>query len=83
MPNGKEILNEMEFRQRIKAMPDRELLEFAAGEMWETCQRVDIDSKRIKTLEDRDTKTFGISGGIGGAIGGGIAALVSYLTRGN
>ena len=79
MSNGKEIINELDFTQRIEAMPDRKLLEFVAGKVYETSLRCPIHNKRINALEKRDTKMFGVSGAIGGIISGFVVGLVSYF----
>jgi len=40
MPNGKDVLNDLEFEQKIERMKDRQLLEFMARQVFD--QRTDI-----------------------------------------
>lgn len=77
MPN--EMLNNMEFDQYIKGTPDRELLEFVARQIWETNQRCPLHEDRIKVVENRDTRMFGVSGGIGGIISGIIVGIITHF----
>jgi len=81
MPNGREIINELDYRQRIKIMGDRELSEFTAFQVYETCIIVQNHGKRIEKMESRDRKTFGYVGGIGGLIGAIIAGTIDFFIR--
>jgi len=79
MPNGKSVVNELEFEERIKALPDRELLEFVARQNYETSIKCPIQDRRITSLERGSRKTSGITGGATGGIIAAIVAIISYL----
>jgi len=81
MPNGRELINEMDYRERIKAMGERELSEFTAMQIYEACLIQKQHDKRITSLERRDRRSFGYTGGIGGVIGAALAVLVEFLFR--
>lgn len=89
MPNGEAINEELEFKEHIKKMADRELLEFTAStifDMQTRCQTEDgriteleTHGARITTLETQSKKMFGITGGAGAIVGGLIIAGLNYL----
>jgi len=81
MPNGKELINELDYRQRIKIMPDRQLLEFTAMQVYETSLIVQAHDKRIYKLESRDRKTFGFTGGLGACLGAAVAVIIDFFAR--
>jgi len=75
------MLNDLDFEHKIKNMGDRELLEFSARQVWETCQRCERHEKRIKTLEMRPRYEARLTGA---TTGGGLALIViavEYLLR--
>jgi len=74
MPNGRYILNDLEFNKEIRAMSDRDLLEF-------TTKLAYSNAIRITSLESRNRKTMGVIGGVGGVIGAAIAATIDYFMR--
>ncbi len=74
MPNGRYILNDLEFEKQIKEMSDRELMEFSARLGYTNCIR-------IQSLENRNKRTMTVSGGIGGVIGVAIASVIDYFLR--
>ena len=78
-----ELLDDLEFEKRITdpKLSDRGLMEFTARQVYECNKEISGHGKRIKSLESRDRKQFGVSGGIGGIIGSAIAALI-YFFRG-
>lgn len=53
MPNGKELINEMDYQQRIKAMKPRELSEFTAMQVYESHVTLKEHEKRLDTIESR------------------------------
>lgn len=83
MPDGKEMLNELEFESRLQEFGDNqlELLKFVARQQFQTSKILPHHNKRITNLENRDRKAFGVSGGIGGIIGATIASVIDYLLR--
>ena len=83
MPNGKYVLNDLEFERIISGMGDRDLLEFVARQNYETCIRCDSHNKRIISLENDNRKISGITGGISGTITGVIIGVISYFTNRN
>ena len=81
MPNGKSLINEMDYQGRIKAMGDRELSEFTAMQIYETCITLQTHDKRIHSLEKRGRKTIGFTGGLGAFAGAIIAVLFDFFAR--
>ncbi len=80
MPNGSVINEELEFKQRIKMMADRDLLEFAVDKLYDLSLRCPKEDERITALEGQNKKMFGITGGISGVIGAGIVAAINFFT---
>ena len=74
MPNGKYVLQDMDFDEKIKEMNDRELLEFTARLGYS-------NTIRITTLENRDKKSMGFIGGASGLLGGIIVFVLDYFVR--
>lgn len=88
MPNGKEMIDEMDFKQRMKLLGDRELSEFIAEQVWEKnalCQdhdkRLCSQDERIISLEGAG-KRGALSGGVTGGIVGTVIALLEYFKIG-
>ena len=79
MPNGRDVVNELDFLEHIKELPDRELLEFVARQNFETAIRCPVHDRRITSLEKGSRKTSGITGGATGGIIAAIVAIISYL----
>lgn len=80
MPNGSEMLNDLEFDKQIKEMTDRGLMEFTARQLYEHCEESNIRDGKIKALEDRDKKFAGAVGGASGLLGAAIIAVLNYFT---
>ncbi len=62
MSNGKELINEMDYQQRIRAMKARELSEFTAMQVYENNLTMQDHEGRIIKLESPSKKrqaTFG------------------------
>ena len=74
MPNGRYILNDLEFEKQIKEMSDRELMEFSARLGYTNCIR-------IQSLENRSKKAMGATAGIAGILGVAIASVIDYFLR--
>lgn len=68
MTNGKNLIDELEFRELIRGMGDRELSEFTALQTYQACILARDHDRRIKALENRDRKWVGIGSGIGAGI---------------
>lgn len=81
MPNGKEMLNEMEFTQRIKKMPDRELSEFTALQVWEACSTLQNHDTRLLKVEKRSRRIVGWIGTAGVLIGAIVVGVIDYFIR--
>jgi len=79
MANGRDLINEMDFRERIKTMPDRELSEFTALQVYETCTIVQSHEKRIISLETRDRRWAGIGAGIGTVFATVVYAIMNFF----
>uniref|UniRef100_A0A6M3L1H8 Uncharacterized protein n=1 Tax=viral metagenome TaxID=1070528 RepID=A0A6M3L1H8_9ZZZZ len=79
MPNGKNLINELDYREKIKAMKPRALQEFTALRVYETCIIVERNDRRITVLEKRDRKWTGIGGGIGAIIASAIWAILNFV----
>jgi len=74
MPNGKYILNDLQFDKEIKEMPVRELLEYTAKLSYS-------NAIRITSLESSKKKTSGVVGGASGLIAAAIVAMIDYFMR--
>lgn len=81
MPNGRYILNDLEFDQKIHQMNDRELLEFTARQTYSVCLQTMDNTKRIEVLERRDRKAFSVTGGLGAFFGAAVAVIVDFFIR--
>ncbi len=87
MPNGNDMLNEMDFNKKLAEMKERgELLEFIAEQVYKInrrcpieAERITIEAGRITALEGQNRKMFGVSGGIGGVITGVIIGVGNYI----
>ena len=78
-PNGRYILNDMEFEQNIRQMNDRQLLEFTARQTYGVCLLAESSEKRIDILERRDRKTFSIIGGLAAFFGAAVVAIINFF----
>ena len=81
MPNGKYIINELDFEKGISTMADRQLLEFVARQNYETCIRCAKHDQRITSLESDKRKISGITGGIAGTITAAIIGTINYFVN--
>ena len=78
MPN--EIINDMDFEQRMVDMPDRKLLEFVARQTLEITVRCKVYDTKIASIEAGDRKVSGIMGGISGTITAIVISVINYFT---
>ncbi len=74
MPNGGYVLNDLKFNNEIRAMSDRDLMEFTAKLSYG-------NAIRISSLESRGKKTIGAIGGASALLGATIVAVLDYITR--
>lgn len=80
-PNGRYVLNDLEFEQKINQMSDRELLEFTARQTYDVCILAADNKRRITTLETQNHRRAGFVGGFGALIGVAIASVADYFMR--
>ena len=73
------MMDDLDFDQKIKSKPDRELLEFVAEQVYKVSLRCPIEEKRITALEGQNKKMFGLTGGVSGVIGAGIVAALNWF----
>ncbi len=78
---NKNFQSDLQVEQQIKEMPDRELMEFTARQVYSVCSTVRSHGQRIERLEGRANKMTGLAGGIGTAIGAALVALFSHLNN--
>ena len=80
-PNGRYVLNDLEFEKQIKEMSGRQLLEFTARQTYDVSILARSNEGRVVKLENRDRKIFGATGGIGAVFGVIIASIIDYFMR--
>ena len=88
MPNGQDMLNDLEFEKKIADFTPGE--RFLARELYrvkENCQvcntALDCHDKRISSLEDDRKKIYTIAGLIAALSAGGVSGIFKWLTGGN
>ena len=81
MPNGRQVLNELEFERSISNLKDRELLEFVARQNYDTIAKLDKHNTRIAALENDSKRISGIFGGVAGTITAAVIAVINYFAR--
>jgi len=81
MPNGKYMLNDLEFEKEINKMTDRQLMEFTARQVWDVNIIACANRNRIQKLEGVNLRASSKAGGIGGIIGSAIGALTVFLVN--
>ncbi len=74
-----DILGDAELEQQMAAMDDRKLAEFTLRQVNGICAVCSAHAKRIKVLEERDAKAFGIAGGLGVFVGTAFSAAAMYI----
>lgn len=74
MPNGRYILNDLEFDREIREMEDRELMEFTAKLSYS-------NAIRITSLENMNKRKVGLAGGLGAVLGAAFASTIDYFLR--
>lgn len=76
--NGK-MLNEMDFEKRLKEMPDRDLQEFTARQIFSICKRCEVHGKRITALESLDRRMLIAGGAVGSGTFGVLYGVVQVI----
>ncbi len=74
-----DILGDAELEDRMTNMTDRKLAEFTLRQVNGICSVCSAHAKRIKALEERDTKAFGVAGGLGVFVGTAFSAAAMYI----
>ena len=74
MSNG--ILNSADFENKIRNMPDRELSEFVAREIFSFCRKQEQTEIRLNDIENINKKSFLLTGM--GGVGAGTAIVVLF-----
>ncbi len=83
MPNGKEMLNELDFENKINELGENqlELIKFLARQQYTANKILLLHEGRIAFVEKKDTKVFGLVGGGAGFLGAIIAGICDYFLR--
>jgi len=76
-----EILDDLEFEEKIRALPDRELIEFNARQLFLLRKDYQSVQNRLKRLENRDRKFYGIIGATGTFVGAIIVSGIEYIRK--
>lgn len=79
MPNGENLLNDMEFEQRLTELEGDELTKFLARQLYAHCKSEAGHGSRIGALESRDRKVFGYIGALGTFVGGLAVGLINFI----
>ena len=82
MPNNK-LMGELEFREHIKVIKTRELLEVMAVQTYQACNVQEDHAKRIKKLEGQNKKWMALGTGTGTGIAAAVALILQFLKGGN
>lgn len=75
MPNGKYILNDLEFEKELKAMSPDDKIDFIARLSYS-------NAIRITSLEGRYKRLLSIAGGVSLIISGVVASVVKFFIGG-
>lgn len=83
MASGQEQINDLEYREKIRGMPDRELLEYVAVEQYyiklnclKTCENQTAPNKKQTAYN-----AAGVSGGVMSLINMAIMAIQQWLGK--
>ena len=75
------ILNDLNFEEKIKKLDDRPLLEFIARQTYEITGKCRSYDKDITLLKNGDRKVSSILGGISGTITAIIIGIIGWFIR--
>lgn len=76
-----EMLDDLRFDNKIKVMPDRDLLEFVAVQVHEISLVCPTHSDRLTQLESSSKKIAGNAGALGGGIAAGFGAILIFILK--
>ena len=78
-----DMLEDAEFENQITAMGDDQpaLIKFVARQQFSTSKVLVDHGKRIKSLEKKNKKMFGIVGGAGAILATTVTATLDYFLR--
>lgn len=79
MPNGSEVNEKLEFKERIGKMSDRELAEDTAERTYDLAVRLISLETCVDTSQTKLKQTGATSGGIAGTIAAAVAAFIYWL----
>ena len=88
MPDGKDMLNDMEFNKQLEQMGNDlpSLVKFVAWRQYDMAKELSkitalcpIHSDKIRRLEVRSKKEMGASSGIGATIGAAIVVIIDFF----
>ena len=74
-----EMLDDLEFEDKVRGLEDRELMEFIARQTFSMTRTCGRHAKRLETLELQRGPGARMIAGIGAAVGGTIAGLIYGL----
>ena len=74
-----DMITRLDLEQRISNMPDRHLLEFVARKVYDTCESVNKNTKRIKDLENTNKRSASVLGAISGTITAVVIGVLNFL----
>lgn len=75
------MLNEMEFERQLKKMPDRDLQEFTARQIFAICKRCERHEKRLNNLESIDRQMILKGSGVGAGMFGLVYGIIELVKR--
>ncbi len=84
MSNGQQdVIQDLDFEERIKKMSERDLLEFTARQTYELNTLCDRHNSRLKKLEDNSKRNTATSTGVSAGMGSIVAILWTWLSTGD
>lgn len=81
MTNGTNFLNDMEFENQLNEYGDDQLAltRFIARQQWQMSKSCSAHNERLCSLEKRDRKILGFTGGIAAIIGAVIVSIINFF----
>ena len=83
MGNEPDMLDDLEFENQINALGDDQpaLIKFVARQQFSTGKVLISHGKRLKSLESKNKKLFGVVGGAGALLATAVIGIIEYFTR--